>query len=55
MEKYDRENSNLYSNLLDEIKQNFNLDNEGAEAALLLIKERALSLELSLSEYRIIL
>ena len=51
MGKYDRENSNLYSNLLDEIKQNFNLDNEGAEAALLLIRERALSLELSLSEY----
>lgn len=51
MEKYDRENLDLYSNLLDEIKQNFNLDNEGAEAALLLIRERALSLELSLSEY----
>lgn len=51
MGKYDRENSNLYSNLLDEIKQNFNLDNEGAETALLLIRERALSLELSLSEY----
>lgn len=51
MEKYDRENLDFYSNLLDEIKQNFNLDNEGAETALLLIRERALSLELSLSEY----
>ena len=51
MGKYDRENLDIYSNLLDEIKQNFNLDNEGAETALLLIRERALSLELSLSEY----
>ncbi|UTY30490.1 MuF-C-terminal domain-containing protein [Treponema putidum] len=51
MGKYDRENPNFYSDLLDEIKQNFNLDYEGAETALLLIRERALSLELSLAEY----
>ena len=51
MGKYNRENLDLYSNLLNEIKQNFNLDNEEAETALLLIRERALSLELSLSEY----